>query len=112
MKKLYKFRWDFSREGKIESLFIADDETVNETLGKEIYFGEVLGKHSDISGELERMDLDIMTEDQELISTLEKLFDSTDIIGYNPLNYVYETGDEEEHEDNQLELDLDNLKGG
>jgi hypothetical protein len=86
-KALYSFFWDCGRAGSIEGLFIADKSAVTRIIGKEIYFGEVLGKHSDVCAELEVEDVTIKSEDQELIAKLEGIF-GQNICGFNPLDYV------------------------
>ena len=53
MKKLYKFYWDCGRQGDIESIFIATEKDIKANIGEEVYFGEILGKHSEIYGILE-----------------------------------------------------------
>lgn len=58
MKRLYKFYWDCGRQGDVEGLFFADEETVNKSIGSQVYFGEILGKHSEVYGTLEEDALD------------------------------------------------------
>ena len=67
MKQLYKFFWDCGRQGSLKGVFTATHEEVAAAIGKHIYFGEVLGKHSDISGTLESKDIRFLTDDQEFI---------------------------------------------
>lgn len=86
MKKLYKFNWD-CRYGNIEGLFIADEKEVKNIIGKEIYFGEVLGKHSDVYGEIEQEEITEIKASKEFIQEAEKIFGST-ICGYNPIDYL------------------------
>ncbi len=104
---LYRFYWDVQRHGEIESLFIADDEQVAAVLGMDIYLGEVLGKHSDISGTLDAEDLLIITQEPGIIADLRRVFSGaqTDsyrfrndtLCGINPLNYLRdEAGDDVE----------------
>ena len=50
MNKLYKFHWDCGRMGNLDGVFIAEPKEIEALIGKEIHFGEVLGKHSDIQG--------------------------------------------------------------
>lgn len=95
MKKLYKFEWDCGRMGEVDGLFIADDQTVRETVGKDVRFGEILGKHSEIYGTLDEEDLTVITGDHEHITMLEEVFENSTLSGYNPLDYI----DEEEEED-------------
>ena len=87
MKHLYRFFWDCGRMGDIESLFIATPAEVAEALGKYVYLGEALGKHSEISGVLEACDLELISDDQEKIEWLSEILGHS-ISGYNPLDYV------------------------
>ena len=57
---------------------------------KEIYFGEVLGKHSEIFSPLEENDLTVITDDQGFIDKLIEIIGSNTISGYNPLDYYDE----------------------
>lgn len=94
MYKLIKFTWDCGRGGDISGLFIWDEEDYNKILGKRIYFGEILGKHSEISGTIEEADLTIISEDQDLINKLLINFPNYNLCGYNPLDYYEEDNEE------------------
>lgn len=87
MKKLYKFKWDCGRQGDVEGVFVAEEEGVRDAIGKDICFGEILGKHSDIVGTLEKRDIQILSEDCRFIEQFSKIVGK---IGYNPLDYVKE----------------------
>ncbi len=89
---LYSFYADFGRDGYLEGLFIASKSDVEGAIGKTAYFGEVLGKHSDISLELEEGDFEIKSEDKDLIVGLHDAFGCTSFLlsGYNPLDYIDE----------------------
>ncbi|QYW06695.1 hypothetical protein uav_164 [Pseudomonas phage UAVern] len=89
---LVRFHWDCGRQGDVTGLFITTAAALNRAYDKRVYFGEILGKHSDISGTLERSDIEVVSEDQDFIQKLEQLL-GTDISGYNPLDYIR---DEEE----------------
>ena len=72
--------------GAMAGKFIADSEGVQEAIGKVIYFGEVLGKHSDVFGELEDTDIKLITDDQKVLEVLKSI--GVDISsGYNPIEY-------------------------
>lgn len=100
MKKLYGFNAYFGRMGSLDGLFIADDNLVEKAIGRRVYFGEVLGKHSNIWCLLNEDHFKVITDDQELISKLESHFASDNgivsISGYNPLDYVDLDDDDEE----------------
>lgn len=79
--------------GSIEGVFTADETDVKKLIGKNIYFGEVLGKHSEIFGDMEEGDIEELTDDQEFI---DKFCELIGPFGYNPFDYV---DDEIEDED-------------
>ena len=88
MKNLYKFHWDCGRQGNVTSIFVAHDYEIKDSLGKEVYFGEILGKHSEIYGVLENSDITVLTNDQDFIEKFEKYVgESTE---KNPLNCLKE----------------------
>ena len=85
--KLYKFYWDCGRQGEVEGLFFEDEEKIQSAIGKEIYFGEILGKHSDVYGTLEEQDLKAIDLPEESINMLVSHI-GTHLSGYNPLDYI------------------------
>jgi len=87
-KALYKFHWDCGRMGGISGLFVADTVEIDRALGEEVYFGQVLGKHSEIFGTLDPEDIQVATDDQEFIAKLVEIFGSPLISGLNPLHYM------------------------
>lgn len=96
-KAIYKLDWDFGRMGSLEGVFVADTDDVKKLIdsGTEIYFGEVLGKHSEIMGVIEDKHLVKVTDDEKFI----ELFETYELEnGYNPFEYIQES-DEEEEED-------------
>ena len=97
MKKLFRFMWDM-RGGRVESVFVAEQKEVDAALDKEVCFGEVLGKHSEIKGVLESDDFEVLSEDQDLITKLAVVTGNT-ISGYNPLSYL---ADKEEGDENDI----------
>jgi len=88
MKKLYRFLADWGRNGILDSLFIAEEEHVKSVIGKRVYFGEVLGKHSEVQGILTDRDFSVVSEDQNLIVELLVIFQKPTLCGYNPLHYI------------------------
>lgn len=85
MKKLYRFGWNCGRQGVVRGLFVADDANVKAALGREVHFGEILGKHSEICGMLKEEDLTALTDDIDFLAK----FDEYDCAsGYNPLDYI------------------------
>jgi hypothetical protein len=53
-KILVKFYWDCGRNGDVEGLFITTKKELKYAIGKQIYFGEILGKHSEVYGILKK----------------------------------------------------------
>jgi hypothetical protein len=92
---LVRFFWDCGRMGDLDGLFVCTERELEKLYGKEAHFGEVLGKHSDIYGELHKGDFKIISEDSDFISKLEDLLGSS-VSGFDPRNYVSHEEDEEE----------------
>ena len=96
IKGIYRFYWDCYRQGSLEGLFVATDDEVNHIIGQEVYFGEVLGKHSEIFGTVDTEDLQLLTENPEIVS----FFEANEIsIGYNPLSYYEPDESDDDEED-------------
>ena len=102
MLKLYSFHWDCGRSGDLDGLFVAEEDQVDSAIGKRLYFGEVLGKHSEVEGILEASDLEEVSREQDKITWLVDLL-GTSISGFNPLEYLVE--DEEDEEDDSVSFD-------
>lgn len=90
---IYKFHFDCGRMGSLDGLFCALKSDVVKIIGKEVYFGEVLGKHSEVYGTIEADDLKLVTDDQEVVDLfLENNLGS----GFDPFDYLNEEGSEDE----------------
>jgi len=70
--------------GELSGIFVAEDYDVRKIVGKRCNFGEVLGKHSDISCVLTETNLRLLTESSEFVATFDEHGMST---GTNPLDY-------------------------
>ena len=102
MNKLFIFNWDCGRDGELESLFIATQEEVDAAIGKELFFGEVLGKHSEVYGTLESDDVNEIDVGEAVVAALlEKM--GASVCGYNPLMYISEDDEDEDDEDDEDE---------
>ena len=87
MLNLYEFYWDCGRQGELEGKFYTTQEEVDAAIGKQLYFGEVLGKHSEIYGVLEQGEITLVTNNQEFLQMAKDLnIDLT--YGFNPLSYI------------------------
>lgn len=100
MKNLYSFYWNVRRMGSVEGLFICDPETLESHYGDSVYFGEILGKHSDIYGTLDREDIKLVSGDQEKVEWLFNLLGAS-VSGYNPLDYLSEQDEESEEDEDE-----------
>jgi hypothetical protein len=83
-KILVSYYSDFAY-GELEGLFITTREELKAAFGKTVYWGEVLGKHSEVSEELDESLFSVKSDDPVLITALEQAFGSPNISGYNPL---------------------------
>lgn len=78
---LWSFSWDCGRQGYVEGVFKATKEEVENAIGKEVYFGEILGKHSEVYGILEDGECELISDDPlYVVNAVES--------GYNPLEYI------------------------
>jgi hypothetical protein len=93
MNAIYKFYVDYGRHGDLSGVFVAEQEDVKNLIGKEIYFGEVLGKHSEVILKLKEEHLTEVTTDEKFIELFEK-YDLSN--GYNPFDYYEENEEDEE----------------
>jgi hypothetical protein len=94
MKAIYRFHFDCGRMGDLKGIFVAEEEKIRNLIesGKEVYFGEVLGKHSEIFGPIEPQDISLITNDLQAIEVFEHFNLAT---GYNPFNYINEEDEAE-----------------
>ena len=95
MMNLYKFYAYCGRMGSLHGLFISTPEKVEEAKGSILYFGEVLGKHSDIVVELHDDKIDLISDNQEKVAWLKELLGET-VSGFNPIHVYNDQKDEEE----------------
>lgn len=63
---LYKFNVDCGRMGELEGAFEADESQIENLIGQDVYFGEVLGKHSEIRCEIKPEYITLIDADQVL----------------------------------------------
>ena len=85
MKGIYRFYVDFDRMGELEGIFISTEEEVDNIIGKKVWFGEVLGKHSEVGGVIEEGEIELITEDIGPVSMFNDYALET---GFNPFNYI------------------------
>ncbi len=98
--QLIRFDVYCGRMGSIEGVFVLNErgvKTLNSIVENEceIHFGDVLGKHSDISFEIKPQHYTVVTEDTEKIKVVLEAFglnsdtnrDYWTLSGINPLDY-------------------------
>lgn len=90
---VYKFHRWFGRQGSLEGVFVEEKEAVLGVIGKTVYLGEVLGKHSEVIVAVDRDDIQMITDDPAVVS----LFQEYDIeTGINPVAYYRDMEGKEE----------------
>lgn len=88
MKKgIYKFSTECGRNGSLEGVFIATKQQVDKLISShiQVYFGEVLGKHSEIYGAIEKKDIKLLTNAPDTVAAVEKYKLTA---GFNPFEYT------------------------
>jgi len=85
MKGIYRFKCDCGRMGELSGIFVADSDDVKTLIGTYVYFGEVLGKHSEVEGEIEEDEIELVTDNESCVEMFEFFNLST---GYNPFEYL------------------------
>jgi len=95
MNNLYSFYADCGRMGSLDGLFIATQEEVDKAIGKHMYFGEVLGKHSEVEGTLEAKEITLVSDDQDKVEWLLGILGYS-VSGFNPLEYISDDSEEED----------------
>ncbi len=99
MKGIYKFYWDYGRHGEVSGIFIAEDWQIKDLIGEHVYFGEILGKHSQVEGYIEEGDITLISQNPDFVQMFKEHIGK---VGYNPVEYYYnnyEDFDEDELED-------------
>lgn len=91
-KVLYRYQLDCGRAGCLEAVFVSTRQEVAEAIGSRVDFGEAFGKHSSVTGVLEELEFQELTDDQDFIAKFLELNCEN---GKNPLHYL---SDDEEDE--------------
>ena len=108
MVKLFAFNADYGRMGFLSGTFLADEDDVFNLTGKKVHFGEALGKHSDITYEVDDDDFSIIDIKQSSIDDLIKALDGEKTLsGLNPFEYLDEEENFEDDITEDFDLDLD-----
>jgi len=86
-KAIYKLNVECGRSGELEGVFVATKEQVEKLISSkiEVYFGEVLGKHSEIYGAIEQHEVIFLTDSEEAVRVVEDYGLSN---GFKPFDYT------------------------
>jgi hypothetical protein len=90
-KAVYKYSEEFGRMGSLSGVFVAEKSAVASAMGKEVYFGEALGKHSEIIGRLGEDTIKMASDDPAVVKVVLELDLET---GTNPFDYMEEEEEE------------------
>jgi len=102
MKYLYKFYENCGRMGSLDGIFVADEKDIEKMIGKNVYLGEVLGKHSDVDIDITDKSFTKQELDSETIEKVCKLLGET-WSGYNPIAIYKENREIDGYEDDEGE---------
>lgn len=84
---VYKLNFDCGRMGNLEGLFVAHKNHVKKLIEDklDVYFGEVLGKHSEVYGPIEECDIELVSDSPEVVKVV---IDHKLENGHNPFDYT------------------------
>jgi hypothetical protein len=94
-KAIYKFHQDHGRMGSLEGIFVADPKEVKQLIDseKDVYFGEVLGKHSEIYSPISDDEITMVSDDPAFV----ELFEAHDLSsGFCPFDYIEDVDEDDE----------------
>lgn len=84
--------------GSLEGIFVANPQKVKQLIDseKEVYFGEVLGKHSEICGPISEGEITMVSDDPGFV----ELFEAHDLSsGFCPFDYIEDVDDDADDDD-------------
>lgn len=87
MKAIYQMKFECGRQGCLTGIFTAKVDAMRVLIdsGREVYFGEVLGKHSEVCGPVTQAEIKLISDDCGHVDLFEALGMAT---GYNPFDYI------------------------
>lgn len=86
-KYLWRFDWDCGRSGNLDGLIVATEEEIRGLIGKHAYFGEVLGKHSEVHGDIEEGDFTKVDIDSDAVTKVSAVLGRS-WSGFDPREYI------------------------
>jgi len=84
---LVRFFYDCGRMGDVEGLFVTNTDALHNIYGKEVYLGEILGKHSEVIVKCKESNFEVLSDDKDKIEWLINITGDETITGINPLPY-------------------------
>jgi len=84
---IYRWSESFGRMGSLNGIFTAREDEVADFIGKHVYFGEVLGKYSDIECDLTAEQFELLTNDADFVEKFKRFGLST---GTDPIQKLRE----------------------
>ena len=85
-EKIYKFSAEYNRD-PVESVFPAEEAEIEWIIGKDIYFGEIQGKHSEVIMTMKRSHFTVLTDDPIKVDIIKEIVGAT---GHCPFDYLDE----------------------
>lgn len=81
---------DYGRGGDVEGVFLVskEDFELAKKLNPQVYFGEILGKHSEVYCDFNEISFEVKTEDQEKVNALIEM--DMHSSGHNPFECLDE----------------------
>ena len=95
---VYRFSHYQPRGYDVEGTFVATDEQVAAVIGKTVHFGEICGKHSDVSVVPTEKTLTLLTDDPAVVDAFVKFGFSS---GHDPVAQFEDLEEEEEEEEEE-----------
>ena len=95
-KDIYKFCLDCGRQGSLDGIFVADSKDIIAIKGMKVYFGEALGKHSEVISDMTKEDgatFELASSDPAAIKVVEDLNLSN---GTNPFSAVMDNDEQQD----------------
>lgn len=87
---LVEMSLDCGRMGDLDGLFLVDkaDFELAQKLNPQVYFGEVLGKHSEVYCDFNEMSFTVKTDDAAKIAVMKEI--GVVSSGHNPFDYLHD----------------------
>ena len=94
---LYLVQFNYEGRGfSLDGVFICEADKYIAALGKEVYLGEVAGKHSEVVLTLDTAMIEVINEDQAFITQMQEQLGKEWSVGYNPIQMLADAEEDEE----------------